>query len=101
MGQEYTINELTVIPYEFTEDLKVSATIKGTDDTVTLEREEFRKSGKPMLLKKPVFCKIHKENVKFLKDFPGYYWTLIETDLVTTRNEILQEIKKLLKHSCH
>ena len=97
MGQEYTINELTVIPYEFTEDLKVSATIKGTDDTVTLEREEFRKSGKPMLLKKPVFCKIHKENVKFLKDFPGYYWTLIETDLVTTRNEILQGNKETIK----
>lgn len=104
IDKEYTIDDLVVIVKSFNEDGTVNCEVKDTGETVVLEREQFRvKTGKTMLVNEPKFCYVKKEDEKFLRDFPGYYWFLKKLNFEKTGDEVRmttdREIKKFVPYN--
>ena len=98
LEKEYNINSLTVVPKSFNEDGTVNCVVSDTGENVILEKEEFRKMSSDVVMKTiPTFCYIQKDDYKFLKDFPGYFWYLIKEDYKLIKEELKLEVIKETK----
>jgi len=98
LEKEYKINSLTIVPKSFNEDGTINCEVSDTGENVTLEREEFRKTSSEIIMKTiPTFCYVHKDNYKFLKDFPGYFWYLIKEEYIMIEGELKVSTKRDLK----
>ena len=78
LGREYTINGIQVIPtsYNF-EDKTYTCNIKGDDEVVIIEKEEFVRKTSTLITKpKPIFCLVDKKNYGMLNNYLSYSWTL-------------------------
>ena len=101
LEKEYRINSLTIIPKSFNEDNTVNCEVADTGENVTLEKEEFRNTSSEIIMKTvPTFCYIHKDNYKFLKDLPGYFWYLLKDEYKLEDGELkfrkIKEIKTFI-----
>ena len=76
IGAEYTVNGNVVIPTEyFPADEAYTCEVKETGEIIVLEKEEFRKKSDEIVTKTvPIFCLVKNEDIRFLRELPGYYW---------------------------
>lgn len=97
LEKEYKINSLTIIPKSFNSDNTINCEVVDTDEIVVLEKEEFRNTSSEIIMKTvPTFCYIHKDNYKFLKDLPGYFWYLIKDEYKLEDSELqLRKIREV------
>lgn len=97
IDKEYIIDGMTFIVKSFNEDGTVNCLAKDlSDEVVVLERSQFRGTSVEIVMNTvPTFCYISKEDFKYTKDFPGYYWYLKIEDYKLERGEIkMTEIKE-------
>ena len=98
LEKDYKINSLTIVPKSFNEDGTVNCEVSDTGENVTLEREEFRKTSSEIIMKTvPTFCYVHKDNYRFLKDLPGYFWYLIKEEYKMIEGELKVSTKRDIK----
>ena len=98
LEKEYVINSLNIIPKSFNEDGTVNCEVKDTGDTVILEKEQFRKQSNQIIMKTvPTFCYVHKDDAKYLKDFPGYFWYLVKEEYLVQKGEVVVKKEKEVK----
>lgn len=87
IGKEYIINDKVIIPKEISEDNKYMCEVKGTDNIIFLEAEEFRKTTSEMItVAEPIQCYVSNEDYEMLNNYRGYYWYK-SNDVYTTKSE--------------
>ena len=97
IDNEYRIDGMDFIVKSFNEDGTVNCVVKDlSEEVVVLERSQFRSTSVEIIMKtSPIFCYVSKEDFKYLKDAPGYYWYLKSEDYKIEKGEVkMAEIKE-------